>query len=205
MLLHCHPWLRLQTLKRHRWSLPSYTLTPKTAFPLVSLHIESNYCMAKPTAIFEVISLQLIKINEKKTKKNLTHFENESHPLPPSKITYVTLMLEKVSDAGKDWQQKEKTAAEDETIGWRHRFNGHELGQTPRNGEGQGGLACCGPRVSMGRTRLGNWTTLCLKTFTGSLKPIWLNLNSLCPVFSPCLFFLSLITFSLFCYFLLSP
>ena len=24
-------------------------------------------------------------------------------------------------------------------------FNGHELGQTPGNGEGQGGLACCSP------------------------------------------------------------
>ena len=27
--------------------------------------------------------------------------------------------------------------------GWHHRCNGHELGQTPRDGEGQGGLACC--------------------------------------------------------------
>jgi len=25
-------------------------------------------------------------------------------------------------------------------VGWHHGFNGHELGQTPRDGEGQGGL-----------------------------------------------------------------
>ena len=27
--------------------------------------------------------------------------------------------------------------------GWHHQCNGHELGQTLENGEGQGGLACC--------------------------------------------------------------
>ena len=26
-----------------------------------------------------------------------------------------------------------------------HQFNGHELGQTPGDGEGQGSLACCSP------------------------------------------------------------
>ena len=29
--------------------------------------------------------------------------------------------------------------------GWRQRFNGHELGQTLGDSEGQGGLICCGP------------------------------------------------------------
>ena len=27
---------------------------------------------------------------------------------------------------------------EDKMVGWHHWFNGHELGQTPGNGEGQG-------------------------------------------------------------------
>ena len=31
----------------------------------------------------------------------------------------------------------------DEVLGWYHRFNGHELGHTPGDGEGQGSLACC--------------------------------------------------------------
>ena len=30
-------------------------------------------------------------------------------------------------------------------VGWHHGFNGHKLGQTPGEGEGQGGLACCSP------------------------------------------------------------
>ena len=40
---------------------------------------------------------------------------------------------------------KEKRVTEDEMIEWHHWFNGHELGQTPGNSEGQGGLACCSP------------------------------------------------------------
>ena len=27
--------------------------------------------------------------------------------------------------------------------GWHHRLDGHEFGQTPGVGDGQGGLACC--------------------------------------------------------------
>ena len=47
-----------------------------------------------------------------------------------------------------DWRQKEKRATEDEmasSVGWHHRFKGHELGQTLGNGEGQGSLTCCSP------------------------------------------------------------
>ena len=32
---------------------------------------------------------------------------------------------------------------EDEMVGWYHRLNGYEFGQTPGVGDGQGGLACC--------------------------------------------------------------
>ena len=30
--------------------------------------------------------------------------------------------------------------------GWHHQYNGHELGQTPGDGEGQGDLMCCRPQ-----------------------------------------------------------
>ena len=40
---------------------------------------------------------------------------------------------------------QKKGAAEDEIVGWHHPFNGHELGQTLTDGEGQGGLARCSP------------------------------------------------------------
>ena len=42
-------------------------------------------------------------------------------------------------------EQKEKGATEDETAGWHHQFNAHELGQTLGDGEGQRGLVCCNP------------------------------------------------------------
>ena len=35
---------------------------------------------------------------------------------------------------------------EDEMVGWHHRLNGREFEQTPGVGDGQEGLACCGPR-----------------------------------------------------------
>ena len=46
-------------------------------------------------------------------------------------------------DAGKDWRQEEKGATEDETVGWHHRFNAHELEQTPGESRGQKSLSCC--------------------------------------------------------------
>ena len=33
---------------------------------------------------------------------------------------------------------------EDETVGWHHPLNGHELEQAPGDSEGQGSLAYCG-------------------------------------------------------------
>ena len=35
--------------------------------------------------------------------------------------------------------------SEDEMFGWHHQCDGHELGQTPGDGEGQGSLVCCSP------------------------------------------------------------
>ena len=57
-------------------------------------------------------------------------------------------LIGKDPDAGKHWRQKEKRVTEDEMAGWPHRFNGHELGQTPGYGEGQGSLVCCSPQGS---------------------------------------------------------
>ena len=41
--------------------------------------------------------------------------------------------------------QEKKGTTEDEMVGWHHRLNGHERGQTLGSGEGQGGLVCCSP------------------------------------------------------------
>ena len=54
-------------------------------------------------------------------------------------------LIRKDSEAGKDWQQEEKGATEDEIVGWHHRLNGHEFVQTLGDSERQGSLACCSP------------------------------------------------------------
>ena len=50
------------------------------------------------------------------------------------------------SDAGKDWEQEEKGATDNEMVVWHHWLNGHKFEQTARDKEGQGSLACCSPR-----------------------------------------------------------
>ena len=54
-------------------------------------------------------------------------------------------LIGKDLDAWKDWRQKEKRGTKDEMVGWHYWFNGHELGQTLGDGEGQRSLACCSP------------------------------------------------------------
>ena len=53
-------------------------------------------------------------------------------------------LWKKNPDAGRDRKQ-EKRATEDERAGWRHQFNGRELGPTSGDGEGRGSLQCCSP------------------------------------------------------------
>ena len=62
-------------------------------------------------------------------------------------------------DAGKDWRQKKGTTV-DEMVGWHHWPNGHEFGQTPGVGDGQGGLAYCSPwgHKESDTTEWLNWT-----------------------------------------------
>ena len=42
--------------------------------------------------------------------------------------------------------------------GWHHQFNGHELGQTLEDCEGQRGLACCMQTMGSQRAR-HDWAT----------------------------------------------
>ena len=61
---------------------------------------------------------------------------------PPDAKSWLT---GKERDAGKDWRQKEKRAAEDEMIGWHHQLTGHKFEKTLGDTEGQRSLACCSP------------------------------------------------------------
>ena len=54
-------------------------------------------------------------------------------------------LIEKDPDAGKDSGEEEKRVTEDKMVGCHHQLNGHELEQTPGDGEEQGSLVCCSP------------------------------------------------------------
>ena len=79
------------------------------------------------------------------TWKHYTKWKTDAEALilwPPDAKSQ---LIRKDPDAGKDWRQEEKGATKDETVGWHHRLNGHELEQAWGDGEGQGSLACCSP------------------------------------------------------------
>ena len=61
--------------------------------------------------------------------------------------------------AGKDWRHEEKGMTEDEMVKWYHRFNGHELKQTPGDTERQGSLACCSPWGCKDWATVYSWAT----------------------------------------------
>ena len=72
----------------------------------------------------------------------------------------MTWLIWKDPDAGKDWRQEEKGTTEDEIVGWHHRLDGHESEQAPGVGDGQWGLAWCGPwgRKESDMTERLTWT-----------------------------------------------
>ena len=76
---------------------------------------------------------------------------------PPHVMSW---LIGKDPDAGRNWGQEEKGTTEDEMAGWQHRLDGHEFGQTPGVGDGQGGLACCNSwgHQELDTTEWLNWT-----------------------------------------------
>ena len=68
-------------------------------------------------------------------------------------------LIGKDSDAGSDWGHEEKRTTEDEMAGWHPWLDRLESEWTPGDGDGQGGLACCGS-FAKSWTRLSNWTEL---------------------------------------------
>ena len=67
-------------------------------------------------------------------------------------------LIEKDSDAGKDWGQKKKGKTEAEMVGWHHWLNGHEFEPTPGVSEGQGAWCAVVFGVTKNLTRLSNRT-----------------------------------------------
>ena len=53
--------------------------------------------------------------------------------------------LEKILMLGKIKGRRRRGWQRDKMVGWHHWLSEHELGQTPRDSEGQGSLVCCSP------------------------------------------------------------
>ena len=66
-------------------------------------------------------------------KLKLQHF---GHLIQRAESLEKTLMLGKI-------EGRRRRGWQDEMVGWHHQLNGHELEQTLRHSEGQGGLASC--------------------------------------------------------------
>ena len=67
-------------------------------------------------------------------------------------------LIGKVSDAWKDWGQKEKGTTEDKMVGWHHWIDGDEFEQTPAYSEGQGSLVSCSS-WGCNESDMTDWTT----------------------------------------------
>ena len=92
-------------------------------------------------------------VNPKRNQPWIFTAESEAPILWPPDVN--SQLIGKDPDSGKDWGQEEKRVTEDNMVVWHHWCNGHELGQTPGDGEGHGSLVCCSP---WGREELDtNW------------------------------------------------
>ena len=83
---------------------------------------------------------------------------------PPHGMSW---LVEKDSDAGRDWGQEEEGTTEDDMAGWHHWLDGGESEWTPGVGDWQGGLVLrlWGHKESDMTERL-NWTELMLSRFS---------------------------------------
>ena len=72
---------------------------------------------------------------------------------------------------------EEKGKTEGEIVGWHHRLDGRESEQALGDGDGQGGLACCGPWG--GKESLGRRAFPTQPTVSGCEEIIYLNFSFL--------------------------
>ena len=86
-------------------------------------------------------------------------------------------LIEKDSDAGRDWELEDKGTTENEMAGWHHGLDGPEFEWTPGVSDRQGGLVCCnlwGRKESDTTERL-TWTKQCLIILPVSLLRFYVS------------------------------
>ena len=103
--------------------------------------IFSNCALESPLDYKEITPVNA-KRNQPWILIGRTDADTEAPILWPSDVN--SSLIGKDPDAGKDWGQEEKGAADDEIVRWHHRFSRHDSEQTQGR---QGSLACCSPRA----------------------------------------------------------
>ena len=91
-----------------------------------------------------------LKGNQPRIFTGRTDVEGEALILWP--LDLKNELIGKDPAAGKDFRQELKGTTEDEMVGWHHRLDGHEFGQTSGNSEGQGSLCAAVHGVAKSRT-----------------------------------------------------
>ena len=91
-----------------------------------------------------------------------TDAEAEAPVLWPTDVK--SRFIKKDPDAGKDWRQKEKRAAEDEMVEQHHWLKGQEFEQILGHSEEQGNLARCNP-WGHSQAQLSDWTTKTIRKY----------------------------------------
>ena len=87
-------------------------------------------------SILKEISLKY-SLEELMLKLQLQYF---GHLMQKADSLEKTLMLGKIEGRRRRVQQRMRWL-----VGWHHQLDGHEFGQAPGVGDGQGGLLCCSP------------------------------------------------------------
>ena len=149
---------KFSTLKSKGITLPTNVQIVKaTVFPVVMYGCES--WTIKKTEHWRIYAFELwcwrrllrVPWTARKSNQSILREMNPEYSLQGlmlkvqyfSHLTQRTDSLEKTLMLGKI---EGKRRIEWQRIRWHHQFSGHELGWTLEDGEGQGGLACCGPR-----------------------------------------------------------
>ena len=164
---------KLSVLKRRDIALPITVSTVKTmVFPVVMYRcvtwttkkaergrIDAFKLVLEKTLLKSPLDFKEIKsVNPKRNQPWIftarTDIEAEPPGLwPPATKSQFT---GKEPNAGKDWRQHEKGAADDEMVRQNRQLNGHEFEQTPGDSGGQS-LAYCNSEVCKELTQLCNW------------------------------------------------